>query len=179
MHLTTVLFSDEMTWKITDIGLSPNPRAIGWTATDGPEGTEPPEPQAPENMAPRPTLSNKLDIEAFGYMVFEVIGDGGKLYRDALESRVRSRRHDSQDAITGKMRGALNKWLDTMKPPIQHRDSILKNLLATISIDPSARPTASELKVVLYDVLKPCPEVTVSQLGTVKRASKRKLNESS
>jgi len=149
--LTIVLLSKDKTWKIGDFGLSTDGQQNGWTAAEDPEGFGTSGYRAPELMSSRAegTFSNKSDIWAFGCIVYEVITGGERMFSNDLSVLVSTR-----SDVAARMTDALNLWMDCMPGIIQHRGWVLNTLVNTMRVDPEMRPTATELKGVLHEVLK-------------------------
>jgi serine/threonine protein kinase len=149
------LFSKDETWKIADFGFSTDGQENGWVAAEDPQGMGTSGYRAPELIREDDqTFNNKSDIWAFGCIVYEVITSGEKLFHSDWSVREYAIDLSVSEEYVARMRDRLIAWMNSMVGNIQHPEWVLTTLLKTIDVDPSTRPTATELKGVLHEVLK-------------------------
>jgi serine/threonine protein kinase len=149
-----VLFSKDKTWKIADFGLATDGEVSGWAVAEDRYARGSGGYRAVELLRENSTFNNKTDIWAFGCIVFEVISGGERMFNDDWNVFRYGEDHSAGGEDAARMEGMLNKWMNSMVGNIQHRNWVVTTLLKTIDVDPSARPTATELKGVLHEIMK-------------------------
>jgi len=109
--------------------------------------------RSPELLSDDPSFTNKSDIWALGCVVFELVS-GTSLFRSDFHTR----EYAISGSAKGDMRVAIDRYVSGFDLNSEDRDWMSMRLVSTVSSDPTARPTASELKSVFHTMLNAIPE---------------------
>lgn len=151
-YLRLVLYSaTDKVWKLADFGLSSDRsgyRSVRDEYAYGPSGY-----RAPELMDELSSFTNKSDIWALGCIIFELLTGVRAFTSDYAVMRY----SNSGEVEIGNMRDAVDRYLAGFRLDLEDGQWMSTRLVSTLSVDPTARPTASELKGVFHTLLNAIP----------------------
>jgi serine/threonine protein kinase len=155
--LKTVLYSTtDKVWKLADFGLSSN--QSGFTVVADELGMGTPGYRSPELLTDS-SFTNKSDIWALGCIVYEMVS-GVRAYNMDLhvwEYRAASTKIEASSNFV-RFADAIDPYVSGFSLSSADHEWISKRLISALSIDPTARPTASELKSVFHTMLNAIPD---------------------
>jgi serine/threonine protein kinase len=155
--LKTVLYSPtDKVWKLGDFGLSSN--HSGFTAVADEYGMGTDGYRSPELLSEDPSFTNKSDIWALGCIVFEMVSGVRAFHGDweILEYSAFTKIKASPNFV--RFADAVDPYVSGFSLSSADHEWISKRLISALSIDPTARPTASELKGVFHTMLNAIPD---------------------
>ena len=158
VDLKTVLYSTtDKVWKLADFGLSSNQSGFKAVADEWGMGT--PGYRSPELLTPEDSsFTNKSDIWALGCIVYEMVSGVRAFQSDwqVMEYAASAKIKASSNFV--RLAGAIDPYVSGFNLSSADHEWISKRLISALSIDPTARPTASELKSVFHTMLNAIPD---------------------
>ena len=156
--LKTVLYSTtDKVWKLADFGLSSNRSGFTAVADEwslGTSGYRSPELVTEEDSS----FTNKSDIWALGCIVYEMVSGVRAFNSDWQVVEYVSSTKIKASSNFARFADAINPYVSGFNLSVADHEWISKRLILALSIDPTARPTASELKSVFHTMLNAIPD---------------------
>ena len=157
--LKPVLYSTtDKVWKLADFGLSSNRSGFTEVADENGMGTS--RYRSPELFRENASFANKSDIWAFGCIVYEMVS-GVRAFKDDWELllyKQSTKTKASCNFVRLRFADTIDLYVSGFSLSSADHEWISKCLISAFSIDPTARPTASELKGVFHTMLNAIPD---------------------